>query len=43
MNDGIGLAERLPGLHGFHVREVNSTPRKVVITVQSNRRASWGA
>ncbi len=35
MDDGIGLAEALLGLHGFRVLEVREGPAEVVVTIET--------
>ncbi len=35
MDDGIGLAEALLGLHGFRVLEVSEGPAEVVVTIET--------
>ncbi len=37
MNDGIGLAEALLGLHGFRVLEVTEVSDEVVITIETDK------
>lgn len=40
MSDGIGLAERMLGLPGVVVRDVEDVPGEVVVTVESTRAAA---
>ena len=37
VSDGIGLAEALLGLEGFHVLEVIEVPDEVVVTIETTR------